>query len=38
MFALAACCACPVDASIDVRMSGQQERLPVSHIATLLSV
>ena len=35
---LAACFACPVDVSVTVRMSDQQERLPVLHNATLLSV
>ena len=35
---VAACCARPVDVSVAVRMSDQQERLPVSHKVTLLSV
>ena len=34
---VAACCACPVDVSVAVRMSDQQERIPVSHNVTLMS-
>ena len=35
--AVAACCARHDDVSVAVRMSDQQERLPISHNATLLS-